>query len=191
MIVASALFSDERLTARRALDVTLGFSGVVIAIGTEALARFDLRSVAQLAVLAGTLSYALAGAWARARLGGLPPQLAAAGMLTGASLVMLPAAWVIEGPITLDLAPRTLGAIGYYAGIATALAYLLYYRVLAMAGAGNLMLCTLLIPPVAIVLGALVLDETLHPSAYLGFGLLAAGLLVLNRRPLPKPAQAR
>jgi len=189
VLVAAIVFADERLTLRRVTGVTLGFLGVATAIGIEALAGFDLRSLAQLAILAGTLSYALGGAWARRTMGGLPPMVAAAGMLSGASLVMIPAAWTIDGPITLDLAPRTQLAIGYYAVIATAFAYVLYYRVLAMVGSGNLMLCTLLIPPVAIVLGVIVLGETLHPSAYLGFALLAAGLIVLNgkgRGPLPK-----
>jgi drug/metabolite transporter (DMT)-like permease len=103
-------------------------------------------------------------------------------MVTGASLIMLPLAWGIEGPLTLALEHRTLGAIGYYAFVATALAYLLYYRVLAMAGSGNLMLVTLLIPPIAITLGALVLNEALNPAAYAGFALLALGLMVLDGR---------
>ena len=95
---------------------------------------------------------------------------------------MLPLAWWIEGPLTLSLAPQTLWAIGYYAIAATALAYLLYYRVLVMAGSGNLMLVTLMIPPVAIVLGALILNEALNPAAYAGFALLALGLIVLDGR---------
>jgi drug/metabolite transporter (DMT)-like permease len=103
-------------------------------------------------------------------------------MVTGSTLIILPVAWFVEGPITLALEPRTLAAIGYYALIATALAYLLYYRVLAMAGSGNLMLVTLLIPPFAIVLGAAMLGEALRPAAYGGFALLAIGLLVLDGR---------
>ena len=103
-------------------------------------------------------------------------------MVTGATAVMLPLAWVFEGPLTLDLAPRTMAAIAYYALIATALAYMLYYRVLAMAGSSNLMLVTLMIPPVAISLGAYILDEALHPAAYAGFALLALGLVVLDGR---------
>lgn len=180
VLVAALLFNDERLTARKLLGVSLGFLGVATAIGLDNLSRFDIRSTAQLAVLAGTLSYALAGSWARKTLTGLAPQVAAAGMLTGASLVILPLAWVFEGPMTLALSPRTWMAIVYYSLVATAFAYLLYYRVLAMAGSGNLMLCTLLLTPVAILLGALVLGETLLPQAYLGFGLLAVGLLVLD-----------
>jgi len=182
VLVAAVIFADERLTPRRALGVGLGFLGVATAIGLENLTKFDLRSLAQLAVLGGTLSYALAASWARAMLSGLAPQVAAAGMLTGSALVMLPAAIALEGWPDPDLAPRTIGAIAYYAIAATALAYLLYYRVLAMAGSGNLMLCTLLIAPVAIVLGAVVLGETLQPQAFAGFGLLALGLIVLDGR---------
>ena len=182
VLVAALLFRDERLTARRALGVALGFAGVVVSIGVETLTRFDPRALAQLAVLGGALSYAFAGAWARATLSGLAPQVAAAGMLTGSGLVMLPAAMLLEGPPDLTLQPGTIAAIAYYALAATALAYLLYYRVLAMAGSGNLMLVTLLIVPFAIVLGALARDETLAPQAFAGFALLALGLLVLDGR---------
>ncbi len=182
VITAAIFFADERITLRKVVGVCLGFAGVAVAIGLENLRNFDLRSLAQLAVIGGTVSYALASVWARKRLSDQPPQVAAAGMVTGASVIMLPLAWVVEGPLTLDLQPRTMMAIGYYALIATAFAYLLYYRVLAMAGSGNLMLVTLLIPPFAIVLGALMLNEALRPAAYGGFALLALGLLVLDGR---------
>lgn len=182
VIMAALFFADERITARKAIGVGLGFAGVAMAIGLENLRSFDLRSLAQLAVIGGTISYALASVWARKRLAGQPPQVAAAGMVTGSTLIMLPLAWMVEGPLTLNLQTDTMVAIGYYALIGTALAYLLYYRVLAMAGSGNLMLVTLLIPPFAIVLGGLVLQETLRAAAYGGFALLALGLLVLDGR---------
>lgn len=182
VITAALFFADERVTTRKAIGVILGFAGVAIAIGLENFRDFDIRSIAQLAVIGGTLSYALAAVWARKRLSGHPPQVAAAGMVTGATLIMLPLAWIIEGPISLDLQPRTYVAIGYYGLVATAFAYLLYYRVLAMAGSSNLMLVTLLIPPFAIVLGAWMLGETLSPAAYYGFALLALGLLILDGR---------
>lgn len=180
VIVAALVFADERLTWRKSVGVLLGFAGVTLAIGAGQLTDFDPRSLAQIAVLGGTLSYALASAWARARLGGLAPQVAAAGMLTGSTLILFPAALIIDGPVDLTLMPATWGAIAYYALAGTAGAYLLYYRVLGMAGSGNLMLVTLIIPPVAIVLGALVLHEALRPQAFAGFGLLALGLLILN-----------
>ncbi|PRX32727.1 EamA domain-containing membrane protein RarD [Meinhardsimonia xiamenensis] len=180
--VAAAFFADERLTPRRFAGAVLGLAGVAVTMGLEALLALDLRSLAQLAVLGGAFSYSLASAWARARLSSLAPEVAAAGMLTGASLVMVPAALWLDGPPRLALEPQTWGAIGYYAVLATALAYLLYYRVLAVAGAGNLMLCTLLIPPIAIVLGALFRGEALPAHALSGFGLIALGLAVLDGR---------
>ncbi|MEM8631874.1 MAG: DMT family transporter [Pseudomonadota bacterium] len=186
VLLAALFFADERLTPRKALGVTLGFFGVATAIGLSSLLAFDPRSLAQIAVLAGTLSYGLAGVWARKFLAGLDPVVAAAGMLTASTVIMVPAAYAFDGPISFDLAPRTLMAIGYYSFIATAFAYLLYYRVLAMAGSGNLLLCTLLIAPVAIVLGGLVLGEALHPRAYLGFALLALGLLIIDGRVLAR-----
>ncbi|KUF11734.1 DMT family transporter [Pseudoponticoccus marisrubri] len=189
VLVAAAVFADERLTARKAAGVGLGFAGVVTAIGPAALLDIDVTSLAQLAVIAGTFAYACAGAWGRARLGGLPPLVAAAGMLSGSTLVMLPLTLMTEGVPRLDLAPATWAGILYYAGIATALAYLLYYRVLAMAGSGNVMLVTLMIPPTAIGLGAAVRGEDLSPSAYAGFALLALGLAVLDGRLLRRRRQ--
>ena len=186
VLVAALVFADERLTPRKAIGVMVAFFGVAVAIGLDSFREFDIRSLAQLAVIGGTISYAFAGAWARSTLHGLSPPVAAAGMLTGASLLILPAALIIDGTPHLPSLPQTYVAIIYFSGIGTAFAYLLYYRVLAMAGVGNVMLVTLLIPPVAIVLGALVLGERLAPQAFAGFSLLVVGLLILDGRSLRK-----
>jgi len=103
-------------------------------------------------------------------------------MLTGSSLVMVPAALLMDGAPRFDIGWQAIAAIAYYVIFATAGAYLLYYRILAAAGAGNTMIVTLLIPPVSIVLGALVLDEVLSPNVYAGLALLALGLIVLDGR---------
>jgi drug/metabolite transporter (DMT)-like permease len=182
VVIASLFFADERITLRKGIGVVLGFFGVAIAIGLDNFRTLDLRSMAQLAVIGGTVAYAIAGVWARKKLVGMPPQMAAAGMLTGSTVIMLPLVYFIDGPLSFDLQPRTMWAIGYYAIIATAFAYLLYYRVLAMAGSGNLMLVTLLVAPLAITLGAVVLDEKLGANAYFGFAILALGLIILDGR---------
>lgn len=184
VLIAAVVFADERLTLRKAAGVVLGFLGVATAMGLDFLGQLDLRSTAQLACIGAAFCYGCAGSWARARLGGLPPQVAAAGMLTGSTLVMIPLTLWIEGPVRFDLMPATWLAIAYYALIATAAAFLLYYSILAKAGSGNLMLVTLLVAPVSILLGALVLGETLYPRHYAGFGLIAAGLAVLDGRVL-------
>ncbi|WP_044006708.1 DMT family transporter [Jannaschia sp. CCS1] len=182
VLVAALLFKDERLTLRKGVGVSVAFFGVAVAIGLDSLQQFDIRSLAQLAVVGGTISYAFASAWARSRLHDLSPPVAAAGMLTGATVILLPAALAVDGVPQWPELPATYAAVAYFAILGTAFAYLLYYRVLAMAGAGNAMLVTLLIPPVAIVLGALVLGERLAPQAFAGFALLALGLLILDGR---------
>lgn len=179
VLVAAIFFADERLSSRKIIGVSLGFLGVATAVGLSALASFDLRSTAQLAVVLSTVSYAFAGVWARVMLRGLDPVFQAAGMLTASTCIAIPMATVVEGPISLAMGYHTWMAIAYLTLIATAGAYLLYYRVLGMAGSGNVMLCTLLIAPIAIVLGSVFLGETLQPQAFVGFGILAVGLLVL------------
>jgi len=120
VLVAAACFADERLSARRLAGVALGFAGVVVIKGPERLLAFDPQALGSWAVLAGTVSYALAGAWAKRFLRGQPPMVAAAGMLTGSTVVMLPLALVLEGAPSLALAWPTRGAIAHIAVVATA-----------------------------------------------------------------------
>ena len=191
VLVAAMAFRDERLTAVKGAGVVVGFAGVVTVIGIDALTGFDLTSLAQLAVLGASLSYALSGVFARVMARGLEPEVAAAGMLTGSSLIMIPAALLIDGLPAAAWSAPVWGALGYLAVVSTALAYLIFYRLLRSAGAGNTSLVTLFVAPVAIVLGALVFDEALPLRAYAGFGLLALGLVILDgrlaARLLPRP----
>lgn len=182
VVIAALVLTDERLTLRKTLGSAIGFFGVAMAIGLDAFRNFDITSLAQLAVVAGTISYAFAGVWARLTLSGLSPQVAAAGMLTGSAVIMVPAALLIDGVPSFGLGWAATGAIAYYVIFATAGAYLLYYRILAAAGSANTMIVTLLIPPVSILLGALVRQETLSPNVYAGLGLLALGLIILDGR---------
>jgi len=182
VVVAAIAFADEKLTLRKGLGVAFGVLGVSVAIGLTTLTQIDLRSLAQLSVLTATLCYAMGGSFGRAFLSHLSPLVASAGMLTGSTLVMIPLAWMTEGTPSFALEPRTWAAIAYYSLIATGAAYLLYYSIMAKAGSGNLMLVTLLLVPVAILLGHLVLDEVLMPRHFAGFGIIAFGLIVLDGR---------
>ena len=182
VLLAALLFRDEALNLRRGLGLGLGLAGVVVVIGPETLAGFDLTSLAQLAVLAAAASYATAAVIARRALQGVRAEVGAAGMLSAAALIMVPLALWQDGVSALHHAPEVWAALAYLALIASALAYMIFYLILARAGAGNLGLVTLLIAPVAILFGALAFGETLAPGAYAGFALLAAGMLVLDGR---------
>lgn len=182
VLLAAIFLPDERLSRGKALGVVIGFLGVATAIGAGHLLALNPRSLAQIAALCATLSYGFAGIWARKHLAGVPPITAAAGMLSCSALMSVPLAYGIEAPLSLDLNGATWAAIAYGAVIGTAGAYLLYYRVLAAAGSGNLLVVTLLIPPFAILLGTVFLQESLQPRAFTGFALLTLGLLVLDGR---------
>lgn len=188
-LAAALIFPDERLTSRRSIGIGLGFAGVVTIVGPAALSGLDLRSLGQLAIVAGTFGYMASSIWARLYLSQMSPLVAAAGMLTCSTAITVPATLLLEGDIDLPTTLRGGGAIAYYALASTALAYLIYYRLVQLAGAGGVMLVTLIIPPVAIALGALVLGERLGPSAFVGFALLAAGLTILSRRSQPPIAR--
>lgn len=188
VLMAAIFLSDERLTLRKLAGIATGFLGVATVIGLEHLRAFDLRSAGQLAVLGAALCYALAGVWARKHLAEVPLSVAAAGMLTAAACVMLPTAWMTEGAPTFVLSPTTLALLAYITIPGTGLAFLLYYKVLSLAGSGNLLLVTLVVPVVAIILSTLFLGETLTPNAFAGFGLLALGLAILDGRILRRLA---
>lgn len=182
VIISALILADERLSTRKVIGSAIGFFGVATAIGLDSFRNFDITSLAQLAVIGGTVSYAFASVWARINLTDLTPQVAAAGMLTGSSIVMVPAAFLIDGVPSFDLSLSVISAIAYYVIFATAGAYLLYYRILQQAGSANTMIVTLLIPPVSIILGAVVLGEVLSSNVYAGLALLAIGLAILDGR---------
>lgn len=189
-VVAGLLLVDEPLTPRKIIGAVFGLLGVAVIMGLDALTNFDLRNLAQLAVLGAALSYAFAGVWGKRFLSSYAPMMNAFGMLTGATLLMMPVAIFSEGMPVLSLSISIWAALIALAIFSTALAYLLYFRILARAGSANLMLVTLLIPPVAVSLSVVYLNETLGTEAWIGFGLIATGLAVTDGRLLrSKPPQ--
>ncbi|WP_289043700.1 DMT family transporter [uncultured Aliiroseovarius sp.] len=181
-VVAGVLLKDEPLLPRKIAGAALGVAGVIIIMGPDVVTGFSLTNLAQLSVLSAGLSYAFASVWGRTQLSGQPPLMNALGMVTCSVVLMLPVALAVEGPPSLHLSPTIWAAVLGIAGLSTSLAYVLYFAILVRAGAANLMLVTLLIPPFAIALGVLFLGESLSASAYLGFGVIALGFLVTDGR---------
>jgi drug/metabolite transporter (DMT)-like permease len=132
------------------------------------------------------LLYALAAVWARRFRGqGISPLTVTTGQLTAGALIMFPVAMIVDRPWTHAM--PTLGAWGAIAALAllcSAFAYVLYFRLIDSAGATNALLVTLLVPPVAILLGALFLNETLAPQDFIGLALIALGLAAIDGRVL-------
>lgn len=197
VVVAHFLTHDERMVPRKVAGVLLGFGGVATMIGPSLLSSLGANALAQLACVTAALLYALAAVWARRfRKQGISPLSVTTGQLTAGALVMFPVSMIVDRPWTNAFPPLSaIGAIVALALLCSAFAYVLYFRLIDRAGATNALLVTLLVPPVAIVLGALFLNETLASQDFLGLGLIALGLAAIDGRALglfaarkPQPA---
>ena len=184
-VVAGLLLPDEALTAKKVIGAGLGIAGVAFIMGPSALTNFNLGNLAQLAILGATLSYAFAGVWGKTALAGQLPLMNALGMLIGSTVLMIPIVLVFDGRPNLALSLGVWGALIGMVVLSTALAYFLYFAILVRAGAANLLLVTLLIPPVAIGLGAVFLDERIGIEAWIGFAIIGLGFAVTDGRLLP------
>ena len=195
VVVAHLFTRDERMTPAKIGGVLLGFGGVATMIGPTLLSNVGTDGLAQLACVIASLSYALAAVWARRfRKMGLPPMSVTTGQLTAGALMMLPVAFVIDRPWTESFPGiGPLAAITALALLCTAFAYVLYFRLIDRAGATNALLVTLLVPPTAILLGALFLGEALAPQDFLGLILIALGLAAIDGRLLSalRPSRLR
>jgi len=190
VVIAHVVTADERMTANRLAGVVIGIVGVAVLVGPAALTGIGGHALGQVAILAAALSYACAGVYGR-RLSAMPPAVAAAGMLTASTVMSVPFALVLDRPWTLAIDGITVGAVVGLALASTAVAYLIYFRLLARAGATNLLLVTFLIPVTALVLGILVLGERPGVSAFAGMALIFAGLAAVDGRLLAWFARRR
>ena len=181
-VVAGLLLKDEPLRPRKLIGAALGIAGVAFIMGPSALTEFNLGNLAQLAILGAALSYAFAGVWGRTTLVHQPPLVNAFGMLAGSTVLMIPMVLMVDGLPQPALSANVWGALLGLATLSTALAYVLYFALLASAGAANVLLVTLLIPPFAIGLGVLFLGERMAPEAWVGFAVIAAGFAVTDGR---------
>jgi len=186
VVVAHVLTDDERMSPRKIAGVLLGFGGVATMIGPSLLTNLGSSALAQLACVTASLCYALAAVWARRfRRMGVSPLSVTTGQLTAGALVMLPVSMIVDRPWTHDLPPLSAwGAIFALALLCTAFGYVLYFRLIDSSGATNALLVTLLVAPVAILLGGLFLGESLAPQDFVGLALIALGLAAIDGRVL-------
>jgi len=186
LVFAHYLLPDEPLSARRIVGFLLGFTGIVVLLGPESLVMMtqgESTLLAKLAVLAGAVCYAAAAVLARLRPRDDATGTAAATTLVGAVLLLpwLPwgsgasdAAW--RAPTEAWLAVLMLGVFS------TAIAAVVYFKLIERVGAGFVAQLNYLIPLWAVVIGILFLGE--QPELMHGVALLLVfcGLYVAHRR---------
>jgi drug/metabolite transporter (DMT)-like permease len=183
VIVAHFLTANEKLTGAKIVGVLFGFLGVLVLVGGNVFAALGQGDVVgELACLLSSLAYAFAGVYGR-RFKGIAPLKVATGQITASTLMLIPICAIADRPWTLPVPDAKIWAA--FAGLSllsTAAAYVLYFRILAVAGATNLLLVTFLLPISAMTLGALFLNETVSAQALLGMALIGLGLAAIDGR---------
>ncbi len=185
IVVAHVLTADEKATGAKVIALLSGFAGVALLVGPDALGNAVSSLLAELACLGAALSYAFAGVYGRCfKAMGVAPLEAAAGQVTASSVLILPIMLMVDRPWSLPAAPSPTvwAALVGLALMSTALGYVLYFRILAAAGATNLLLVTFLMPLIAILLGGFFLDERLEPRHFAGMLLIGIGLAIIDGR---------
>ncbi len=185
LVVAHLLTREEKIDGAKTAALLTGFTGVALLIGPDLLFGDDSGVMGQIACLAAALSYAFAGVYGRRfQSMGVPPMQAAAGQVTASAILILPIMLFVDRPWTLTAPPSAIvwAALAGLALLSTALAYVLYFRILAAAGATNLLLVTFLIPVTAILLGATFLGEHLELRHFAGMALIGLGLAAIDGR---------
>ncbi|MCP3898701.1 MAG: DMT family transporter [Desulfobacteraceae bacterium] len=185
VVLAHLLTREEKLTKNRLIGVLIGWVGVTILIGVNLFQNFDTQAMGQIAVLTAALSYAFAAIYGR-RFKGINALVVATGMLSCSTIMMIPLALFIEQPWNLSPGIMTLWSLFGLSAFSTALAYIIYFRVLASSGATNILLVTFLIPISAILLGTIALNERLDWNAFLGMGIIFIGLIAIDGRLIKK-----
>ncbi|MDD9909148.1 MAG: DMT family transporter [Ahrensia sp.] len=186
-LIAHASTQDERLSGNKLIGIVLGFTGVAVLIGSAALQGLAASALAQLAVLGATLSYGVASVFGR-RFKSVPPLQTARGQLTASTILMLPIPMIAGASAFALPSAQAIWSVVLLAIVCTALAYLLFFRILSRAGALNISLVTFLVPLSAIALGIVVLGETLHLRHLMGLAIILAGLVAIDGRLLKRKA---
>jgi drug/metabolite transporter (DMT)-like permease len=181
-LLALVLARRDEVTPAKLTGAAAGLGGVVLIIGTEALTGLGRDLVAQLAIVAATLCYAGAAIWGR-RFGGLDPMVPAAGSLICGALILMPLSMVFDQPWTLRPSPRSLMALGGLALFSTALAFVIYFRLLRMLGPVGTTAQAYLRVPVGVAIGVGLLGEVLAPTAWFGLALVVIGVAAMTLDP--------
>ncbi len=184
MLIAGAFLPDEHLTAKKVFGAVAGLLGIVVLIGPSSLLELGTHTMAQLAIIGATISYGCATVFGRRfKTMGVSPLNTAIGQVTTSTVILLPVAWIVESPDQLANPSLQIWlAILALAVFSTAMAYILFFRILSSSGATNVVLVTFLVPITASFLGWLILDEQLHGNHFLGMAFIGLGLAIIDGR---------
>ncbi|MEL0017842.1 MAG: DMT family transporter [Gammaproteobacteria bacterium] len=182
ILIAPLLIPSEKLSFNRVGGAIIGICGVIIAVGYENIFQIYENNLGKYLILLATLSYALASVWAKLTLDGVPALISATGMLTGSAIILTPIAFFYNFDELSNLSLSAFSMSALFAILCSVLAYIIYFKILESAGASNLLVCTVIIPPSAIVLNSIFLNQAVSQSETIGLLIIIMGLIVLDGR---------
>lgn len=181
IVLAHFFIDDDRLTTPKFLGVLLGFGGLLLLIGPSLVGGIQATTWGLVAIAVAAASYGLSIVYSRKNLRGLPPLVGPASQLMVATLYLLPLSLVIDQPFALPLPSwQALGSLIVLATIGTALAFVIYYRIMEYTSATYLSMVTYMVPVFGVFLGVWVLNEQLYWNAYAGCVLILLGVMIVN-----------
>lgn len=186
ILLASLFLPLERLNFYRLIGVSIGVLGVIIAIGYQNIIQLNDDDLGKYLILIATISYGFAGVWGKLKLQNFTPIIAATGMLTMSTIILTPYAFTMHLEEIYSLNFFILKYAFVFAIICSVFAYFLYFKILESAGAGNLLICTIIIPPSSIFLNAFILDQIITFNECLGLIIIILGLIILDGRLINK-----
>jgi drug/metabolite transporter (DMT)-like permease len=181
IILAAALVPHETLTINRVVDAVIGVVGVTTTIGYQNIFQLYDGNSGKYLILLATISYALAGIWAKLKMQLMSPMIAATGMLVMSSLILTPYAFAFHFDELMSLNFVVIQYALAFTSFCSVIAYFLYFKILERTGAGNLLICTIIIPPSSILLNAILLGQVITLAKMMGLAIITIGLLVLDK----------
>ena len=181
ILIASLFIKNEKLLRSRLIGVTIGLIGVIISIGYENLSGIFSIEIGKFFILLSSISYAFAAIFAKIKLNNVDPKLAATGMLTTSTIMLTPFMFIYGNEIQ-NLNFISIQYSILFAIVCSVVAYLIYFKILSTTGAGNLLLCTIIIPPSSIILNAIFVSEMIKFNEFMGLIVIIFGLMVLDGR---------
>lgn len=179
VLLSSVLVTSERVGRVRLLGVLAGLAGTVLIVGTQALSGFGEQLASQIALVAASLCYAGAALFGR-NFKGLDPIMPAAGSLVCGAAVLIPISLVLDRPWTLAPSIESIQALIALSVVSTALAFVIYFRLIARLGAAGATSVAYLRVPAGVAIGMVFLGETLAPSAWAGLVLVVGGVVAMT-----------
>ncbi|MCP4418926.1 MAG: DMT family transporter [Chloroflexi bacterium] len=190
IFLAHYFVADDRLTPAKLVGACIGFGGLLLLITPSLTDGMQVTTLGLLAVALAAFLYGVAIVYSRNNLRGLPPLVAPAGQMILATIYLLPLSLLIDRPFSLpSLSSSVVWAMVALGVLGTAVAFVVYYRLIETAPASYVSMTTYLIPVFGVILGMLVLNEQLTWHAYAGFALILLGVMIVNgvlrwKRPL-------